>query len=211
VTDSDNGNSLSTAVGRDLVTWPNLVSLGRAALVPLFLVMVLRHRSDNWRFIQAALFTLIALSDALDGFLARRLKARSALGTIIDPLADKVVVVPTYLVLSSRAVLQHHIPLWLAFPVVTRDVLMALGSLVIYLRHGTLHVKVTPLGKAATVFQMATVVAFILSQVAFPWGALTALKVGTFALTVASGAQYVVVGLKQLGRAPAAAPGETQV
>jgi len=206
MTASENGNQRHPASDRRLWTWPNLVTFSRVLLVPFFLVTVLKYRADNWRLIQAGVFGVIALSDVLDGLLARRLHARSVIGAVIDPMADKIVIVPTYLVLSSQAVLapDKTIPMWTAFPVIARDVLIALGSLAIYLHHKGMYISPTPLGKMTTLFQMATVMAFILAQVpgVFRQSFLVFLAAGTTVFTVASGVEYVILGTKQLAGRP---------
>jgi cardiolipin synthase len=145
------------------------------------------------------LLVLAAASDALDGLLARWLDQRTAIGAFLDPLADKLLSVSSFVTLA----LVGPIPAWFVIIVISRDVLISLGALVLYLHDGRLEIVPSLVGKAAMLGQFATLVLTLLLQLASvgrpPWRAVLVL---TAALTVASGVQYIWRGLKRAGTQP---------
>jgi cardiolipin synthase (CMP-forming) len=162
---------------------PNLLSLFRLVLTLFFILLA---ANGHFRF-ALLLFVLQAVSDMLDGFFARRMGAKTNLGSYLDPLADKVMLASSYIVLTLMAI----VPLWLVVIVLTRDLIISLGFFVL-LKRG---LKTTPtpslISKTTTVFQMLTIVYVLWSRdrafdSLFFW--ITAL------LTVASGLQYIVAG-----------------
>jgi cardiolipin synthase (CMP-forming) len=163
---------------------PNLLSIFR-----LFITFFFIHFTLNGHFrVALLLFITQALSDMLDGFLARKMGAKTNLGSYLDPLADKVMLASSYIVLCVKSV----VPLWLVIMVLTRDVVIALGFLIL-LKKG-LQSQPVPIfvSKATTVFQMLTVVYVLWSmdrvfESAFYW--VTAL------LIAVSGMQYIYAGL----------------
>ena len=125
-----------------VLTVPNLISIIRLAGVPLFLWLVLGPEADGWALLVLA---LSGVSDYLDGYLARRLQQTSTLGTILDPVADRLYILATVLGLAWRDI----IPWWLAALLPARDLL--LWGLVPFLRRrGYSALPVHFLGKAAT-------------------------------------------------------------
>jgi cardiolipin synthase len=124
-----------------ILTIPNVISLGRLALVPVFALLIVRHQDV------AALVVLAVsgASDWLDGVIARRLHQVSRVGTLLDPAADRLFILVTLVALVWR----EAIPLWLVLVLVTRDVLLAclMPSLA---RHGYGPLPVHFAGKAAT-------------------------------------------------------------
>lgn len=131
------------------MTIPNLISAFRILLVPIFLVFII-----NDRFLAGLIvFVLAGLSDAADGMIARLFNQKSRLGSYLDPLADKCLLVSAFVCLAAI----HIIPLWLAVIVITRDILILLGSFILFLKNGADTVKPSVWGKATTFFQLATV------------------------------------------------------
>jgi cardiolipin synthase len=177
------------------VNLPNLVTALRLLLLPLFLTLLV-YRCPGPAL---AVLLLAALSDALDGLLARWLNQRTAIGSFLDPLADKLLSVCGFVTLS----LIGPIPAWFVIIVISRDVLISLGSLVLYLHDGRLEISPTPTGKAAMFGQFATLVLTLLVQLDAAaerlWLAVLAL---TALLTLASGLQYLWRGLKRAGTRP---------
>ena len=104
------------------MTIPNLITIGRLIIVPLLIVMIGQGR---W-MVAFLLFLIAGISDAVDGFIARRFDMRSELGAYIDPLADKALLISIYVSLAVADVL----PGWLAIIVVSRDV-MILGAFLV--------------------------------------------------------------------------------
>jgi cardiolipin synthase (CMP-forming) len=174
-------------------TIPNALTIARILLTPLFVVLFL----DGKHTAALGMFFLAGLSDALDGLLARLLNQRSALGALLDPLADKILLDTSFVCLAYAG----WIPLWLAVVVVSRDCLILGGVAVLCFRGKDMLQGVHPslVSKLTTVSQMALVlVAFLIGLDV--WGGgfgvlMPALVWGTAALTVLSGGHYVAKGL----------------
>ena len=178
-----------------ILTTANQITILRLVFVPIFAILVI---GQDYR---AALLVLVAaaVSDVLDGTLARRLKQESALGMALDPIADKILLTTAYVTLAYRAVL----PWWLAILVLSRDVVILVTALLIILVAGYRPFRPTVLGKASTVVQVLTVFA-ALGSVArvLP---LTPQGVDVFillaaVLTVASGIHYLIVVRHRYGQ-----------
>ncbi len=175
---------------------PNLLTTLRLLLLPLFLTFLVYRRPGP----ALAVLLLAALSDALDGLLARWLDQRTAIGSFLDPLADKLLSVSGFVTLA----LIGPIPAWFVIVVISRDVLISVGALVLYLHDGRLEISPSLTGKAAMLGQFATLVLTLLLQldaIGRPfWQALLLL---TAALTITSGVQYLWRGLNRAGTRPA--------
>lgn len=186
------------------MTTANKITIFRILLVPFFIVQVIDYgRTGNEWYRLAALlaFALAAISDGLDGYLARRYNQKSELGAILDPLADKALLISGVILLCR----EHNpyfqrIPLWVATIILSRDMLLLLGLGIIYYTFGKIAVRPRFSGKVATVFQMAMVLWTL-----FQWkGAfLPFLTRGSAFFTALSGAFYVWDGMRQLGTSPA--------
>jgi cardiolipin synthase (CMP-forming) len=164
---------------------PNLLSIFRLFITVFFIFAVNYGRFD----IALLLFIIQAISDLLDGFLARKMDAKTSLGAYLDPLADKVMLASSYIVLCIQAI----IPLWLVVLVLVRDIVISLGFLVL-MRRG-LRTSPVPsfVSKATTVLQMLTIVYALWSSDRSR--SLDSVFFYTTALfTAASGFQYVFVG-----------------
>jgi cardiolipin synthase len=146
-------------------TLPNFITLLRLAALPFFLVAI----SDGRFGIALAIFVAAGLSDGIDGFLARRFDMRSALGAYLDPIADKLMLMSSYLFLaipSYPALVK--VPVWLAVMVISRDFLLMLVALLMIL--STSHKRFPPswVGKVTTVTQIITVL-FVLCANIWSW------------------------------------------
>jgi cardiolipin synthase len=174
---------------------PNLITLGRLLAVPLavWLMLTDRYGAAFWLFLAAG------ISDAIDGFLARRLKARSEIGAYLDPLADKCLLVSSYVTLGY----QNHIESWLVILVVFRDVLIIGGAILYQTLTQSLTVQPLLISKLNTVLQIA-LIGFVLARLGLGIGdgGLTQwLGYAVAASTLASGAAYVAVwGRRVLGQ-----------
>jgi cardiolipin synthase len=143
-------------------TIPNLITLMRLAVLPFFLYSIAAERPVA----ALALFVFAGVSDGLDGFLARSLHMKSAVGAVLDPIADKLLMISSYIMLaipSYRA--RVHIPEALTFEVISRDVLMLLVALVIILVTGMKDFPATFFGKSNTVIQILAVLAVLCADV----------------------------------------------
>ena len=139
---------------------PNLLTTLRLLLLPLFLTLLVYRRPGP----ALAVLLLAALSDALDGLLARWLDQKTAIGSFLDPLADKLLSVSGFVTLA----LIGPIPAWFVIVVISRDVLISLGALVLYLHDGRLEIAPSLTGKAAMLGQFATLVLTLLLQLDAP-------------------------------------------
>lgn len=168
-----------------LAQLPNAITLSRIALVP---VMILALKDYDYR-LALVLFVVAGVSDGLDGFLAKRFHLQSRLGGILDPAADKILLISAYVMLTVL----EHIPFWLMLTVAFRDLLIV-GGYVVYTAHiGPVHMRPSGLSKLNTVVQL-TLITLILAQQSF--GFALPLLVEAFvwlvtATTVASGAHYL--------------------
>jgi cardiolipin synthase len=180
---------------------PNLITCSRLLAAPLLVYLILIDRFD-W----ALLLTIpIGISDWLDGALARRLNSVSRLGLYLDPAADKILLVVSFISLG----VEGSIPPSIVWLVVARDAVIVTGAALLWrFRHRT---KFSPVlvGKFSTAFQIATVVAVLLNRV-FPSPLMSLARTGCFLLTVlftlVSGAVYIRKGI-QLTRWDSTTPG----
>lgn len=189
------------------MTTANKVTITRILLIPVFIVLVLYYvRTDvEWfRFWAILTFALVSIADGLDGYIARHYNQRSELGAILDPLADKLLLVSAVILLS----LDSHsnlipIPLWLTGIILGRDMLLVIGLAVIHFVIGKAIVRPRMVGKLATVLQMATVLWTLLR-----WDPsfLNWLTILAAAFTALSGLLYVADGVRQLNAHPSSAP-----
>lgn len=187
-----------------LITLATRVTLARIAGIPAFIVLVVLYLrgldagnpEERLRWWAFGLFLAIAATDALDGYLARSRNEVSALGRILDPLADKLLLFSS-LVLLTRAdvpALTPYIPPWFTAIVIARDGLALIGYFLVRQRIGEVHVQPRWTGKVATVLQMSAVL-WVLGQ--FPAVHFDELIVSTAALTAVAGLLYVRDGWKQ--------------
>jgi cardiolipin synthase len=192
----------------------------RLLLLPVFLWVMLLNAGSNeagtnrHRWWAVAIFGVMALTDKLDGYLARRLNQTSKLGTILDPVADKLLIASSVVLLSFdwAAGAAYRIPLPVVASVYGKDVVVVLGTVALLASVGKVSVTPRLLGKAGTFFQlllvMLTLVAPDLDRL-LPGSARNVLK-GLWwivcAVSVASAADYVSVGMRQLHAARATPP-----
>ena len=143
------------------LNWPNRITLFRIALIIPFVICLLNlnHPWTGWRYLALAVLALMGLSDAVDGFLARRLNQITPLGRFLDPLADKLVLTMAVILLAvdATAVPGYQLPNWVPVIAVGKDVLMVLGSWLIHYATGSLYIQPRILGKACTAVQFVMI------------------------------------------------------
>lgn len=133
---------------------PNILTLLRFGLVPVFVLMVIQSRAFEALFV----FFLAGLTDILDGFAARNWRMRTKIGMLLDPLADKALMVPAFVLLSLKNLSSPYaIPLWLTAAVLARDFIIVTGGVVIYRLRGRKEFPPTLFGKISTIVQVGTV------------------------------------------------------
>jgi cardiolipin synthase len=188
------------------MTTANKITILRILSVPFFIVQVLYFLDsgdDQYRWMAFFSFAVAAVSDGVDGYIARRYNQRSELGAILDPLADKLLLVSAVVLLSQRhQPYLEPIPLWLTATIIGRDVIVAIGIGVVHYTCGKVNVRPHFIGKMATVFQMITVI-WILLKWDHDW--LRVWLAGAGICTAISGLLYVIDGVRQLSASPISA------
>ena len=174
------------------MTVPNLISTIRIILAPIFVIYLINDQLLS----SLIVFMIAGASDGIDGLVARIFNQKSRLGTYLDPIADKIVLVSAFVGLSVRELL----PAWLAVTVISRDVLIFLGVLILFLSNPNIAVRPTISSKITTCFQFITVIAAFIRQysdyLAFSYSCLIYL---TAFLTIISGLQYMHTWFKMMG------------
>lgn len=174
---------------------PNLLTISRLFVTSFFILAI--HYNEFK--IALWLFVVQAITDLLDGFLARVLKKKTSLGAFLDPLADKAMLVSSFIVLSLKGV----IPLWITAIVISRDIVLTIGYLLICKFVGKIEIVPSVLGKLTTFFQIGTIVYVLWSDLR-PYQDFFFYP--TAILTLITGIHYVCQGiliLKNKGRVTA--------
>ena len=177
-----------------IVTVPNLLTVIRMVLIPVFVSMLFYQRF-GWAL---AIFIIAGITDGLDGLLARRFNQKSQLGTILDPIADKLLLVTAFIVLSLRTIipqpLPRHfpVPFWVTAAVISRDIFIMVGAVAINIVTGFRGFRPSWLGKMSTVVQILAIIAILIAA-HFPEmsGYLPTVYTTVFAFALFSGIRYV--------------------
>ena len=170
---------------------PNAISLGRLLAVPVTIWLIITGE------IQVAFWVFVAagVSDAVDGFVAKRFGRRTELGRYLDPLADKTLLVSIYITLGT----QGYLPIWIVLLVVTRDLLIVGGALLSALLSQSLSLQPARISKANTAAQIA-LAALVLGQVGFSLSLDQITQGGIYVVaitTAVSGANYLGAWLRR--------------
>ena len=173
---------------------PNIITLLRIILIPVLVIFLMEGK------ILAALivFLIAGLTDALDGFIARLFNQKTHFGAFIDPIADKMLLITSYITLSIYSLL----PSWLTVLVVSRDIIILTGIAILMLNNKPLEIKPRLMSKVTTFFQILTVCLFLLLPLLEnnPTTASQIMVFLTAGLTVVSGIEYIMVGFIILGK-----------
>jgi cardiolipin synthase (CMP-forming) len=178
-----------------IITVPNILTVFRMVLIPVFVSLLFYQRFG----LALAVFVLAGLTDGLDGLLARRFDQKSQLGTILDPIADKLMLVTAFIVLSMRSVFPQPVPshlpvpFWVTVAVISRDVFILVGAAAINIVTGFRGFRPSWLGKVNTTVQIVSI-GIIMLAASVPYGTgyyLPTLYATIFAFAVLSGAHYV--------------------
>ena len=211
------------------MTTANKITILRILLIPFFVTEIIyyvRTGNDIHRIVGMLLFVVTATSDGVDGYIARRYNQISELGKILDPLADKLLLVSGIVLLSfDNEPYLRQIPLWLTATIIGRDLLLALGAVVIRSVVGNITVRPRVTGKIATVFQMFMIIWILLRWDILPnhvqqyailpnsrWDLFFHVYlfrvwlIGAAVFTGVSGILYVFDGMKQLSAHPSSSP-----
>jgi len=180
----------------------NKITLSRVFLVPLFVLSFIYYDQSSVlrRHMPLAIFLAACVTDCVDGVVARLFDQRTKIGSILDPLADKLLLVTAFVCLAVRGALFNGIalPAWVTVLVISRDGILIAGSAVLFFFAPDFEIRPSWFGKLATLFQMATVIS-VLTQ----WhGAPFVWTVAAF-FTIISGVYYVRAGSRYLTEVPA--------
>ena len=193
------------------MTTANKITILRILLIPFFVVEVLYYvktANEAHRLAAILCFAIAALFDGVDGYIARRYNQRSELGTILDPLADKLLLVSGVVVLSFEHAPQlGQMPLWLTGTIIGRDILLLIGLGVVYITVGRVKIRPSIVGKVATVLQMACILWLLLKwdkALGERW--VDWLTLAAALCTGGSGLWYVWDGARQLSSSPKSSP-----
>ena len=191
------------------MTTANKITLVRILMIPAFVLMAIYYGESikrgeplEWqRYLAIFIFLLAATSDGLDGYIARRYNQKSALGVILDPIADKGLLLSGVITLSisnwSDVDPQYgQFPTWFPVLVISRDAVILIGSAVLHLLNGKVRVQPSWTGKVATFLQMSAI-AWVMLQLTFIPLIYVVIAAGLF--TLISGVIYVADGFRQLG------------
>lgn len=180
---------------------PNLLTIIRILLIPVFVYLILRQKTLEALFVFAA----ASITDGLDGYIARVYHLKTRLGAFLDPLADKLLLLTAYILLA----VMDRLPLWLTEVVVVRDTVILSGILYLYLSNRKIDLSPSILGKITTFVQLATILLVLLSdyspvilQVLFPLYLLNLL------VTLSSCGHYFYLGFKMTASARVPMKGE---
>ena len=176
-------------------TTPNLLTLSRIVLIAPFLYWI-----QNGRFgLALVVFFVASVTDFLDGYIARKFNQQSPLGQLLDPLADKLLTTASFVVLALTRDGFPSIPVWLTVAVVGRDVVILVGSLVVYLTTRYGQFKPTMMGRINTTLELVLIVLFLGLHTA---GVLTEVLPICYVIVLISvllsGAGYVAEGVRIL-------------
>lgn len=178
------------------MTIPNFITIARLLAVPLIVWLMIADR-----FVEATLlFVVAAVSDAVDGFVAKRFGAASELGAYLDPIADKALLVSVFVTLGFKGA----VPAWVVVLVVSRDLFIIGGLLLAYILSNPMEVRPLWVSKANT-FAQILLIAFVLGEktgAPMPGPMLGAAVLAVAALTVASAAAYLIEWVQHMAGGP---------
>jgi cardiolipin synthase len=171
------------------LTLANQLTLLRMFLIPAFVILVV-YGHLGWALL---VFVGAGVTDALDGMIARRSGQKSSLGAWLDPMADKLLLVTTFVVLTLPGLgLANRLPIWLTVLIIFRDVGIVLTVAIVNLAIGPRTFKPSMLGKIATATYICTaVVAMFFNYLGYPSILFDLMVYASLAITLASGFDYI--------------------
>ncbi|MGB8170885.1 MAG: CDP-diacylglycerol--glycerol-3-phosphate 3-phosphatidyltransferase [Chthoniobacteraceae bacterium] len=198
------------------MTTANKITIARILMIPLFVMMAIyygrgvqRGEPQDWqRWTAIAIFVVAAASDGIDGYIARRYNQRSRLGVVLDPIADKGLLLAAIITLSVSN-WAYEFPVWFPVLIVARDIVIVGGALTLHYLNGSVQVRPSWIGKTATALQMVAIALCMLQLNLFH----RPVALGSWMLqvdfldipvylaglaTFISGAGYVFDGIRQL-------------
>ncbi len=187
-----------------ILTLANQVTLGRLLLVPVLVILVV-YGYNGWALIT---FVVAGVTDGLDGLIARRAGQRTSLGALLDPMADKLLLVSTFVVLTMPGLaLTNRLPIWLTVLVISRDIIIVVTVAVVNLAVDRFTFRPSVLGKVATfVYILTGSILLLFNYLERSSILVDAVIWSSLAVTLASGFHYIVHAAHAVNRrsAPAA-------
>ncbi|OGW97888.1 MAG: hypothetical protein A2Z81_03735 [Omnitrophica WOR_2 bacterium GWA2_45_18] len=179
------------------LTFANKITIVRIVLVPFFITTVLYYspQKDYLRFVSLGIFMFAVISDIIDGYIARTRNQKTKAGAILDPLADKILLISAFICLYKVSVLFESVrfPIWLVVAVISRDAVLLLGAMIIHMVRGDIKIEPTLWGKASTFFQIFSVIGILLQ-----WSFSPLIWCAAIILAAVSGIDYIRTGIKVL-------------
>ena len=182
------------------MTLPNQITIARILMIPVFVVLAIYygksasagHPDEHLRLATIVVFLVAALSDGIDGWIARRFRLKSRLGAILDPIADKGLMLTAIITLSVTS-WPYELPVWYPVLVIARDIMIVTGCGVLRILNDHLEVRPSLLGKASTFLQMLTVAVVMLQ-----WQYCEPVVWISGIVTLLSGFAYMAEGIRLL-------------
>lgn len=182
------------------MTLPNQITIARILMIPVFVVLAIYygktaaagHPDEHLRLATIAVFLAAALSDGIDGWIARRYRLKSRLGAILDPIADKGLMLTAIITLSVTR-WPYELPVWYPVLVIARDIMIVTGCGLLRILNDHLEVRPSLLGKASTFLQMLTVAVVMLQ-----WRYCEPVVWISGIITLVSGFAYMAEGIRLL-------------
>jgi cardiolipin synthase (CMP-forming) len=176
------------------MNFANKISTFRILSVPFFIASLMYYSPEKafLRSVALGIFILAVISDAVDGYIARKSKQQSPAGLILDPLGDKLLLMSAFICLYFVA-FEIKFPLFVILVVISRDLIILIGAMVIFMVKQKINIIPTKWGKLTTTFQMISVLSVLLQMnfsFIFWWLAVI--------FTVISGIDYIMRGFKIL-------------
>lgn len=179
------------------LTFANKITVVRIVLVPFFISTVLYYspQKEYLRFVALGIFMFAVISDIIDGYIARTRHQKTRAGAILDPLADKILLISAFICLYKVSVLFEIVrfPVWFVVAMISRDAVLILGSMIIYIVRGEIKIEPTLWGKASTFFQIFSVIGILLQ-----WTFSPLIWCAAILLAAVSGIDYIRTGIKVL-------------
>ena len=170
---------------------PNILSLTRVLLIPIFVILIMQHRF-GWALVT---YAVAGVTDGVDGLIARITHQRTELGAYLDPIADKLLLSAGFITLAIIELL----PNWLTVVVITRDLIILLGFFIFILTNRRPKIQILLVSKITTGFQISTILLALLTVQHPSFELLLSFAIyGTFMLTIISGAYYIYLGTRIL-------------
>lgn len=176
---------------------PNFLTILRIILVPVIVILLIQEKYFNALIV----LTISGMTDILDGYIARQFNMQTVLGAYMDPIADKALMASCFITLAATGM----IPAWLTVIVISRDVIILLGILMLFLMSISVEIRPAGISKATTVIQVITVFAVLFVESFFSRGLYVIVHPMywlTAIFTILSGLHYMIRGIRIVNSQP---------